>query len=115
MRDQESRDDRPTSEQIAEVVASWPGVDVDDGELGELAFKVGRREIGHLHGDHVAHFSFPKATWQELSAEQRIEPHPVFPRAVGPAQRRIHDADDVHDVIALFRFNYDRVRARQSA
>jgi hypothetical protein len=30
------------------------------GRRGEFGFRVGRREIGHLHGDHAAHFSFPK-------------------------------------------------------
>ena len=52
------------SEQIAAEVGSWPGVVVDDGELGELAFTVGSRELGHLHGDHAAHFGFPKSLWQ---------------------------------------------------
>ena len=45
---------------IADEVTSWPGIEIDSDEPGELAFKLGRREIGHLHGEHVAHFSFPK-------------------------------------------------------
>jgi hypothetical protein len=32
---------------------------------------------------------------------------------VGPAARRIEDQDDVRDVIALVRLNYDRAMARQ--
>ena len=51
---------RTTSQTIADEVTSWPGIEVDSDEPGELAFKLGRREIGHLHGEHVAHFSFPK-------------------------------------------------------
>lgn len=100
---------------IAAEVGSWPGVDLDDGELGELAFLVGGREIGHLHGDHVAHFGFPKSTWTALHAEGRIEHHPVFPNAKGPGARRIESDDDARDVIALFRLGYDRVVARRSA
>ena len=103
------------SERITAEVAGWPGVEVDDGELGELAFKVGRREIGHLHGDHAAHFSFPKSRWHELRSEGRIDPHPVFPGKVGPAARRIASDDDVRDVVALFRLNYERVVARQAS
>ena len=102
----------PFSEQITGVVASWPGVVVDDGELGELAFTVGPREIGHLHGDHAAHFTFPPALWRELAADDRITHHPVFPTKTGPAARAIHDDADVRDVVALFRMNYDRVVAR---
>jgi hypothetical protein len=100
------------SGQITETVTSWPAVEAGAGRRGELAFKVGRREIGHLHGDHAAHFSFPKETWHELREQGRIVPHPVFPDAVGPAARRIADEGDVSDVIELLRLNYDRVVAR---
>jgi hypothetical protein len=82
------------------------------GRRGEFAFRVGRREIGHLHGDHAAHFSFPKTAWNELMQQRRIEPHPVFPNAQGPAARRISNDDDVADVIRLMRLNYDRLSGR---
>jgi hypothetical protein len=97
------------SERIAEEVTSWPGVEAGPGRRGEFAFRVGRREIGHLHGDHAAHFSFPKALWADLYAAGRVVHHPVFPGKEGPAARRIDSDDDVHDVIALMRLNYDRM------
>ncbi|HEV8298421.1 MAG TPA: luciferase family protein [Acidimicrobiales bacterium] len=104
---------RTASEQIIAEVATWPGIEVDTGELGEVAFKVSGREIGHVHGDHAAHFSFPKAKWDELSAEGRIVPHPVFPDARGPAARAIKNDADIRDVVELLRFNYERVVARR--
>jgi hypothetical protein len=100
------------SNEIIEEVSSWPGVETGPGRRGELSIKVGRREIGHLHGDHAAHFSFPKRVWAELRAQGRIVPHPVFPDSEGPAARRIEDEADVRDVIELLRLNYDRVVAR---
>ncbi len=100
------------SERIIEEVGSWPGVDVGPGSRGELAFKVGRRELGHLHGDRSAHFGFPVEVWRELHDQGRIADHPVFPGRVGPASRRIEGEDDVRDVIALMRLNYDRIVAR---
>ena len=103
------------SQTITAAVTSWPGVEVDDGELGELSFKVGRREIGHLHGEHVAHFSFPRTTWVALIEQRRIVPHPVFPEKRGPAERRIVTEADVVDVIELLRFNYDRVVDRAAS
>jgi hypothetical protein len=108
-------DGHTPSERIAAEVGGWPGVMVDDGELGELAFKVGRRELGHLHGERVAHFSFPRPLWHELAAAGRIGPHPVFPDRVGPAARRIVTDADERDVVALFRLNYDRLAGRASA
>jgi hypothetical protein len=97
------------SEQITEQVTSWPGVQAGPGRRGEFAFKVGGREIGHLHGNRAAHFGFPKQLWRELRAEDRIEPHPVFPGREGLAARRIEDDDDVRDVVELMRLNYERL------
>ncbi len=98
------------SEQITEEVTTWPGVTAGPGRRGEFAFKVGRHEIGHLHGDHAAHFVFAKEVWAQLHSEGRIAEHPVFPGRIGPAARRIADESDVRDVIALMRLNYDRAR-----
>ncbi len=100
------------SEQITEEVTSWPGVEAGPGSRGEFAFTVGARQIGHLHGDHAAHFSFPKQVWSELFEQGRIVHHPVFPGKEGPAARRIDDENDVREVIELLRLNYDRVTAK---
>jgi len=100
------------SERITEEVTSWPGVTGGPGRRGEFAFKVGGREIGHLHGDRSAHFGFPKSVWRELREEGRIEPHPVFPDKEGPAARRIVDDADIRDVIELLRLNYERTVTR---
>ena len=93
------------SEQITEEVTSWPGVQAGTGRRGEWAFTLGRREIGHLHGDHVMHTGFPKAVWHELYDAGRIDYHPVFPGKPGFAARNIETEADVHDVIELLRLN----------
>jgi Family of unknown function (DUF5519) len=104
------------SRQITEKVASWPGVEAGYGRRGEFAFKVGAREVGHLHGDRAAHFMFPKDVFERLFRDGRVVHHPVFPDRDGPAARRIDDQADVRDVIELMRLNYDRIAAlRQEA
>jgi hypothetical protein len=100
------------SQRITDEVTSWPGVEAGPGDRGEFAFKLGRREIGHLHGDHALHIGFPKAVWNELYEQGRIDYHPVFTGKPGYAARRIETEDDVRDVIALLRLNYDRAVAR---
>jgi hypothetical protein len=97
------------AERITAEVTSWPGVEAGQGSRGEFAFKVGRREIGHLHGDFVAHFFFPKEVGLSLREQGRVVDHPVFPGKPGPAARAIESEGDVLDVIALLRLNYDRV------
>jgi hypothetical protein len=97
------------SQRITAEVTSWPGMKAGPGRRGEFAFRIGKREIGHLHGDHAAHFGFPKSVWTQLYEQGRIDYHPVFPGRAGFGARRIENEDDILDVIALMRVNYDRV------
>ena len=101
------------SEVITAEVTGWSGVTAGFGRRSEWAFKLGGRELGHLHGDHAAHFFFPEHVWEGLYAEGRIGFHPVFPERRGPAARRIDGPQDVADVIAMMRLNYDRIDARR--
>jgi hypothetical protein len=104
---------KPTaSERITEEVTSWPGVEAGMGGRGEFGFTLGRRKLGHLHGDRVAHFGFPKEVWTDLFEQGRIDYHPVFPGKPGFGARKIENEADVRDVIELLRLNYDRAVAR---
>ena len=105
-------EEKSASRQITDEVTSWPGVDAGPGSRGEFAFRIGRREIGHLHGDRVMHTGYPKEVWKELFDQGRIDYHPVFPGTPGYAARKIESEDDVRDVIALLRLNYDRAVER---
>ncbi len=98
-------------QRITDEVTSWEGVEAGTGRRGEWAFTVGKRPLGHLHGNHAAHFSFPKVVWAELKEAGRIDYHPVFPGKEGPASRGIENEDDVREVIALLRVNYERIRS----
>jgi hypothetical protein len=100
------------SETITEEVTSWPGVQAGPGRRGEFAFTLGRRELGHLHGDRALHIGFPKEIWHELHDAGRIDYHPVFPGRPGHASRVIETEEDVRDAIALLRLNYDRAVER---
>ena len=99
-------------ERITQEVTSWPGIEAGPGDRGEFSFRLGRREIGHLHGDHALHTGFPKDVWRKLHEAGRIDYHPVFPGKPGYAARRIETDSDVRDVIDLLRLNYDRAVAR---
>ncbi len=100
--------ERTASERISEEVTSWPGVQAGPGTRGELGFRVGGLEIGHLHGDHAAHFGFPRDVGAELREQGRVAPHPVNPHSTKMAARGIETDADVREVIELMRLNYDR-------
>ena len=108
-----SMSESPTaSERITEEVTSWPGVEAGIGRRGEYGFTVGGRKLAHLHGDHAAHFGFPKEVGARLREENRVGPHPVAPHKPAWAAKRIETEADVLEVIELIRINYDRVVAR---
>src|SRR5947199_10228038 len=110
MSTREPKPARTPSQRIVDEVGSWPDVSVGPGDRGaSVAFRVGRRELGHLHGDHAAHFSFPKDMWDGLRRDGRIVPHPVFPEARRAAARNIETHADLQDGVPLLRLNYDRV------
>jgi hypothetical protein len=46
-------------EAIRREVAAWPGVTVAPHRFGGVELRYGRKELGHLHGDHLADLPFP--------------------------------------------------------
>jgi Luciferase len=105
-------DKRGAGARIAREVAGWDGVEVHPHRFGGVELRVGRRELGHLHGDRLADLPFPRALRDELIAAGRVRPHHVLPES-GWASRSIASEADVEDVIALFRLQHERARARR--
>jgi hypothetical protein len=94
--------------QIVREVSSWPGVTQSPHRFGGVEFRVGRRELGHLHGSRLADLPFPVRVREQLVAEGRAEPHHILPKS-GWVSCFIRDESDVSRVIALFRLNYERM------
>lgn len=92
---------------IAREVTSWPGVTTARHRFGGTEFRLGCRELGHLHGSRLADFPFPLLVRDDLVASGRAEPHHIYPDS-GWVSYRIDSAADVMRVVALFRLNYDR-------
>ena len=92
---------------IVREVSAWPGVTTGPHRFGGTEFRLGRRELGHLHGSRLADLPFPLLVREELVAAGKAEPHHIFPES-GWVSYFIRDETDVEKVIALFRLNYDR-------
>jgi len=67
------------SEAIERELLSWPDVTVGEHRFGGRAFRVGKIEIGHLHGGRVADLPFPRATRDELISRGEVSPHHHIP------------------------------------
>lgn len=99
--------DDPITAQIAREVAGWPGVVVAPHRFGGIEFRVGRRELGHLHGNRLADLPFPVPVREQLVAAGRARPHHILPES-GWVSYEIRGVGDVAAVVALFRLNYER-------
>lgn len=98
-------------EAVRSAVGSWPGVTTHEHRFGGLEFRVGRRELGHLHRS-IADLPFPRRIRDELIAAGRARPHHILPDS-GWVTVPFRTSADVENVIALFRQNYDRAGARR--
>lgn len=104
-----------TGAAIAAAVQSWPGVESAPHRFGGVEFHLGRRELGHLHGDRIADLPFPRRVRDELIADGRARPHHVLPDS-GWITVSIRSPEDVEPAVELFRMAYDRAsRARRGA
>ena len=97
---------------VQDEVAGWPGVTAVPHRFGGVEFRLGRVELGHIHGDYLADLPFPRAVRDELVAAGRAGPHHVLPES-GWVSRRIRSPGEVGEVVALFRLNYDRILRRR--
>jgi len=72
---------------ITSAVASWPEVELGPHRFGGVEFRLGRRELGHLHGDRIADLPFPRRVRDELIAAGRARPHHVYRSRAGSRSR----------------------------
>ncbi len=101
-----------TNDAVIREVSSWEGVSVREHRMGGVEFRLGLRELGHLHGT-IADLPFPRHVRDELITAGRARPHHVLPRS-GWVTVPMRTASEVANVIELFRQNYERsARARQ--
>jgi hypothetical protein len=96
------------SETIRTAVGLWPGISEAPGNFGAIDFKLGEREIGHLHGDTLLDVPFPRRVRDELVSAGEAEPHHVMPES-GWVSFRIRKVGDAEHAVALLKRSYDLI------
>jgi hypothetical protein len=96
---------------IRDQVLTWSGVSAGPHRFGGVEFRLGRRELGHLHGDFLLDIPFPLAVRDALVAAGSVQPHHILPKS-GWVSFRIRTAEDIEVAVSLLRRSFDIASAR---
>ncbi len=90
---------------ITEAVTAWAGVTVQPHRFGGMEYVIGKREIGHIHGDHLVDIPFPKKVRDEIVTAGRAQTHHILPET-GWVSVTLRQNDDVEKAVALLNESY---------
>jgi hypothetical protein len=98
---------------ITGAVLGWEGAAAQPHRFGGVEYVLGRREIGHIHGDYLVDIPFPTKVRDEVVAEGRAEPHHLLAES-GWVSFYIRAEKDVERAISLLGESY-ALAAKQKA
>jgi Luciferase len=93
-------------ERITKTVTTWEGVTAGPHRFGGVEYAIGKREIGHIHGDHLVDIPFPKNVRDEIVATGRAEPHHILPET-GWVSFYLREEGDVEKAVELLRKSFE--------
>lgn len=97
---------RGAQQEITRAIASLAGVTVRPHRFGGVEYVIGRREIGHVHGDQLVDIPFPRKVRDEIVAAGRAEPHHILPDT-GWVSFYLREAEDVGRAILLLKESHE--------
>jgi hypothetical protein len=95
--------------EVEREVLSWPGTTSEPGRFSSVAFRYGKREIGHVHRDRIADLPVTAEAREDLLAKGRAKPHRAGSK--GYISYPVENREDVSAVLKALGWNYDRARA----
>jgi luciferase-like monooxygenase len=101
------------ADRISAEVEGWPGVESGPGRFGSVRFTIGRRELGHLHGDRIADLPLRPEVAAALVEAGEAREHRFTPEGSGWVTVELDSDDDVDRVIGLMRQSYDRALSKR--
>jgi hypothetical protein len=91
---------------ITQALTVWEGLSIQPHRFGGVEYVIGKREIGHIHGDHMVDIPFPKRMRDEIVAARRAQPHHVLPET-GWVSFYLNQEADVDRAIVLLRESFE--------
>jgi Family of unknown function (DUF5519) len=99
-------------ESIQKQILSWSNVTAEPHRFGGIEFRLNKREMGHIHGDHLVDLPFPLNIRNELVNSGRASPHHVLPQSGWVSYWINKGEEDVPAVVELFRMRYEQLKPR---
>jgi hypothetical protein len=96
---------------ITEALLRWEGVSTAPHRFGGVEYRLGTRELGHIHGDHLVDIPFPKKVRDEIVSAGLAEPHHILPET-GWVSFYLREEGDVPKAISLLQRSYE-IASRQ--
>ncbi len=97
---------RGASKQIVDTLLTWDGMETHPHRFGGTEFRIGKREIGHIHGDSLVDIPFPTKIRDEIVAAGEALPHHILPET-GWVSFYLREEEDVERAIALLKRSYE--------
>jgi hypothetical protein len=94
------------SKQIIDTLLTWEGIEAHPHRFGGTEFRIGKREIGHIHGDSLVDIPFPKKVRDEIVAAGEAQPHHIL-RETGWVSFYLKEDGDVEKTIILLKRSYE--------
>ncbi len=91
---------------VEAVILAWPHLEAHAHRFGGREYRIGAREIGHIHGDQLLDIPFPTKVRDEVLAAGLAQPHHLLPET-GWISFYFREAADVERAIALLRRSYE--------
>ena len=96
---------RETVQDLVDEVAAWPHVTADEHRFGGTEFRIGPREIGHVHAWGMLDIAYPKRLRDALVEEGLTGVHHLLAES-GWTTFYIESADDFEHARWLLRLSY---------
>lgn len=93
------------AQQVEETLTRWEGVEAVPHRFGGREYRIGKRELGHIHGDGLVDIPFPIRVRDEVLAAGLAERHHILPDS-GWVSKWLRVPEDVATALELLRRSY---------
>ncbi|GAA0252109.1 luciferase family protein [Haladaptatus pallidirubidus] len=92
-------------DRIVAEVSSWDGIEAKAHRFGGTEFRLGPREVGHVHEWGILDIAFPRRVRDQLVDEGKTGAHHIYPES-GWTTFRVGETGTLDDALWLLRLSY---------